>query len=191
VRLRSTLILLIVVSLAAGLAACGNQSSSPSTVSTSSSTSAHPDGAAAFITPQGDNSIPTFGIEADLSVRRSGERALRGYLDARQHSDWARACSFLAETPRRQLLVLASNPTRRVRQCSKAYEILTAHTSDVTRINPFMVELAAFRVKGLDGFALFFGPGGQKLMIPMVREDGDWKANQVAPIAYPVGSTGR
>jgi hypothetical protein len=148
-------------------------------------------GAAAFLTPTGDNSIVEYGSEADTATKRRAEGALKAYLDAREKGNWPKACSYLGAVPQRQLEILASTPTHRVRRCTEAYSILTREAPVRERANPLNDSIAAFRVEGPRGFALFYGFNSQKLMIPMREEGGSWKANQVAPVAYPIGSTGR
>ncbi|HVC08284.1 MAG TPA: hypothetical protein VND98_11975 [Solirubrobacterales bacterium] len=54
--------------------------------------------------------------------------------------------------------------------------------------SPFSGKLAAFRVEWEKAFARFYGPHRQQYMIPIVSEGGQWKINQVAPVAYPIGA---
>ncbi len=145
--------------------------------------------AAAFHTPHGDNSIPNYGAEAPASQRAGATAALRRYLAARAAGDWSTACSYLGSQTQKQLQVLteASNKAKH-KGCAGTYAMLSARVPAAERANPLTGALAVLRVKGDTAFALFYGPHGQKYMMPMAREGGAWKVTQIAPVAYPLGA---
>jgi hypothetical protein len=143
--------------------------------------------AAAFHTPHGDNSIPNYGAEAPASQRAGATAALRRYLAARAAGDWSAACSYLGSQTQKQLQVL-TGASGKLKGCAGTYAMLSAHTPTAERANPLSGALAVLRVKGDKAFALFDGPHNQKYMMPMVREGGAWKVNQIAPIPYPIGA---
>jgi hypothetical protein len=89
---------------------------------------------------------------------------------------------------RRQLQVLAEATGASGGNCAQSYAVESKHASSAELANVLIGTLAAFRVKGNRGFALFYGPAKQQFMMPMVREDGKWRVNQSLPIAYPVGA---
>lgn len=143
-------------------------------------------GAAAFLVPQGDNSIPTYGAEASSSELAAATESLATYLAARASRDWVRACSHLGAPIQKQLELLARGGGE---GCAASYAQLASHIGSSQLASP-LVKLAALRVEGDKAFALFYGPGEQQYMMPMVSEGGSWKANQLEPVPWPIGSAG-
>lgn len=155
----------------------------------SESASRAPVGAAkSFVKPGTDNSIPDFGSEAPTSDRSRAEAALRAYLAARAQGDWSAACSGLAASVRKQVQAFAA--ASKAKGCAPLYKAFSSGTPAAARANPLRGPLAALRIKGKGGFALFYGPKGpsEKYVMPMAAEGGAWKVTQLAPIAYPLGS---
>ena len=148
----------------------------------------HVGGAAAFLTPQGDNSIPEYGSEAPSAQRSEATAALRAYLVAREGGDWEAACAGMASPVRGQVEVLANASNTKVSGCEGAYAALSKYSPPSERANPLGGAIAALRVKADKAFALFYGPHNQQYMMPMVSEGGAWKVNQIAPVAYPIGA---
>jgi hypothetical protein len=165
----------------------GAQPSNPSSSSGGPGGSPHPAGAAGFILPEGDNSIPEYGEEADASARQAATDALRSYLGGREDEEWSRACTYMAEPVRGQLEVLAGGGGGKPLGCNSSFAKLAKFGSPGEREDPLTGGLASFRVEGEKGFALFYGPGEQRYMMPMVSEGGAWKVNQIGPVAYPIG----
>ena len=149
-----------------------------------SGSSSQPRGAEAFVRPGTDNSIPTYGSEASPPTRAEATTALETYLQARSKGDWATACAQLGAIPKRQLDAIAHAGGVRRSTCRSIYPKLTTPE----RADPLSGAIAALRVKGNRAFALFYGSNGHQYMIPMIREAGSWKVNQVAPLGYPIGA---
>lgn len=214
-RARQVLIPLLPLLAAAGLAACGGGGSSTSSTAaqsgsptssapqTKTGAAAHaakpapPPGpsasaerraagrAAPFVKPKSDNSVPTFGSEASASERGEAEAALKAYLRARARGDWAASCNLLAASTREGFEKLAASSKAKVKGCAP---VLAAFSKGADRTDPLTAGLLSLRVKGANAFALFYGPGHQQYMVPMVREGGSWRPTQTAPIAYPPGA---
>jgi hypothetical protein len=212
-RARRLLVLLLGLTLAAGLAACGgggsssSSSDSTSTPAGSSTTTASPPAflghaeagaktaaerrqagrAAPFVKPESDNSVPTFGSEAGGSERDQAEAALKAYLRVRAREDWASACRGLAKPTREGYEKLGSSSTKAT--APGCAQVLAALSKGTDLSDPLTGKLLSLRVHGANAFALFYGPGHQQYMVPMNREAGEWKPTQAAPIAYPPGAT--
>jgi hypothetical protein len=211
-RARALLALLLALVSAAGLAACGGGGSSSSATSSnaatsgSSTTTAPPPAflshaeasaktaaerrkagrAAAFVAPKADNSVPTFGSEANASERDQAEAALKAYLQARAREDWASACRGLAKSVREGYEKLgASSSKAKAPDCA---QVLAALSKGADLSDPLTGPLLSLRVHGTNAFALFYGPGHQQYMVPMNREAGEWRPTQASPIAYPPGA---
>lgn len=147
-------------------------------------------GAAAFLVAQGDNSIPNYGSEASRSELIAATESLGAYLGARAGADWPRACSYLGAQVQKQLELLAGASGGGGEGCAAAYAKLGSRIEASDRRSPLVGGLAAFRLEGDKAFALFYGPGEQQYMMPMVSEGGAWKASQLEPIPWPLGAPG-
>ena len=165
------------------LAACGGGGAASSTSSSSRPAVGEQEkaGAAApFVMAGGDNSIPTFGVEASAAERERAEADLRAYLGARAAGDWSSACSGLAAAITEELQKLAPG-----KDCTPTYRALVGRQTAATRANPLRGRVLALRQRGEGAFALFFGPGHLKYVMPMVKEGGSWRVAQLAPVPYP------
>jgi hypothetical protein len=142
--------------------------------------------AAAFVAPEADNSVPTFGSEAAASDRAQAEATLKAYLQARAQEDWASACAQLAKPTRQGYEKLATSSSKgKAPSCA---QVLAAFSKGADLSDPLTGALVSLRVHGQNAFALFYGPGHQQYMVPMNREAGEWKPTQAAAIAYPPGA---
>jgi hypothetical protein len=195
-------LLLATLVCAAGLAACGNTGSSPSsrpaaspnniptTTTTSASvtpTVAASRGAASFRVPHGDNSIPDYGHETQGAARRRASSALAGFLRARENNKWATACTYLAIPVREQLERLASSTT--IKSCAAILTKLAAADPTKIKANTLLAAVAALRTHANNGFILFYDPKTTKYVMPMSLENGAWKMTQITPIHYPPSQT--
>jgi hypothetical protein len=142
--------------------------------------------AAPFLVPTGDNSIPTYGSEASSSQQEAATASLAAYLQARASGEWGAACARMAAAVQKQLALLAGGSAA---GCPAAYAKLAAKIPAAARANPLGGSLTALRVKGEQAFALFYGPGEQQYMMPMVEEGGGWRVNQIEAVPWPLGSS--
>jgi len=142
--------------------------------------------AAAFVAPKSDNSVPTFGSEANTSERAQAEASLKSYLQARAREDWASACDQLAKSVREGYEKLGSSAKKA--KAPGCAQVLASFSKGADLSDPLTGHLVSLRVHGINAFALFYGPGHQQYMVPMNREDGEWRPTQAAPIAYPPGA---
>jgi hypothetical protein len=160
----------------------------PHTEARSGSASSSPKGgAASFRVAHGDNSIPGFGGEASTSERQRATAALAGFLRARAHGEWAKVCTYLTGTIRREMEGFAKSATAKTKGCGAALGALQ-RGSAAERADPLTGGVVAVRVKGKSAFVLFVGPHGSKYVMPMQNEGGGWKVTQTAPLAYPLGT---
>lgn len=145
-------------------------------------------GSAAFRVKGGDNSIPNYGSESTSAQRNAAAAALIAYLRDRIHGNWSGACAHLAASVNTQFDVLARASKGKVGGCAGILAALEAHAPPVARAVLPSHSVTALRLKRNSGFALFVGPHHQKYVMPMRREGGTWKVDQLAPIPYPPGS---
>ena len=144
------------------------------------------EGSAAFRTAGGDNSIQNYGEEADAEELEAAEASLVAYLEARADADWKASCQYLAEAATQPLQQLAeSSPKLKGKSCAAIIGALSAPIPRSSRANPVTAGVASLRVEGDRGFALFHGPKGADIFVPMVEEDGEWKVGSLAPSEFP------
>ena len=136
-----------------------------------------------------ENSIPDFGSEAPASARERAAAALAAYLKARAGGEWARACAYLARSTRRQMERFTGSSKGHGARCGALLGTLSK-SSPGERADPLTGGVAALRVKGQSAFALFYGPRDSKYVMPMASEGGQWKVGQLAPLPYPLSSSG-
>lgn len=188
--------LALVVLLAAGFAACGGDSGSTTTApagadgeeTTAAGTDAETESgpSAAFLTRGGDNSVQTFGEEADEAEVDAATATLAGYLRAWAGDDWAGACRHLAEVTVEPLEELAPGSARPEGEgCPAVLATLTAGTARSTRTNTLTDGIASLRVEGDRAFALYHGQHGVDYFVPMDRENGEWKVASLEPTPFP------
>jgi hypothetical protein len=190
------LTLAIAVLLALGLSACGGGSDSTSSGAASTSNAENgsdagssggsQQGSASFRVPGGDNSIQEFGEEADSAELEVAEKALAGYLDARAAGNWKQSCNYLSEDALAPLeKVAATTPQLKGADCGEILEGLQGSASKSEIASPLINGLAALRVEGDTGFALFRGPKDAPYYVLMAKQGDDWKVGGLAPTEFP------
>jgi hypothetical protein len=98
-------------------------------------------------------------------------------------------CDYLARPVRRELETFAKTSSGKSRGCQPAVASLSARTA-ADRADTLTTGIATLRIKGNMAFALFYGPNASKYVMPMLNENGTWKVTRLAPVPYPLGSTG-
>jgi hypothetical protein len=185
--------------LATGLGACGGGDSDGSTAATTQESTAGATaeqqgsggspsdaGSASFRTPGGDNSIQSFGEEADAAEVDAVSAVLAGYLRARAKDDWPGQCDYLALATLAPLEALASGSSQfKGKGCAAILKALTSGAPGSTRANTLTGGVASLRFKGDRGFALYHGAQGIDYFMLMTKEDGEWKAGALAPSEFP------
>jgi hypothetical protein len=145
-------------------------------------------GSSEFVTPQGDNSVPNFGDEADARERALAGAALERYLVAREKGDWALACSDLTGKARSELKLIIRGSNGKVKDCAAVLTAYVGEQPTSSRKSPFLGEISALRMKGGQAFALFHGAQDTDYVMPMQKQGSEWKVTQIAPIVYPIGT---
>ena len=134
--------------------------------------------AAAFVEAKADNSIPTFGSEAGPAQRSRARASLAAYLKARQQEDWVAACDGLSASTRAGLRKLSKGK-------ATCPSLIAALSKGADLSDPLKGPLLSLRIQGTHGFALFYGPRGQKYVMPLRSQAGTWAPTELSAIAYP------
>jgi len=142
------------------------------------------------VTPQGDNSIQTFGTEADESERQEAEANLRSYLQARVEGNWAAACEAASNEFRAGLAKLiegakAKPGAEKPEGCSQTLELLFGKTPSSTFQQAAQIDqVLSFRIRD-DGYAyLIYESQGEVKFVAMANDGGDWKVNTPEPASF-------
>lgn len=190
-RAKLAIAVAVALMLATALAACGGSSGSSTSGSTEasttkptatseSSTPAQAEPSRQFIKPGGGNEIPEFGKEADAAEREAVSGIVEENMKARAAGDWAGQCSSLAASVIKALGKTAS-PLFGT-GCAKDLEAEAAGAPKYILANNMTGPIAALRVKGKSGYALYHGTKGADYAMPMTNEGGDWKVGALLPI---------
>lgn len=138
-------------------------------------------GSAQFRDQGGDNSIQEFGEEGEESELEEAAEAVHGYLVARAEEDWATACSYLAETVKSQLNVIASRSSQlKGKGCAEILQTLTPPLPTAVRRESTIVDAASLRLEGERAFLIYRGSEGAEYAMLMEQEDGAWKVGSLS-----------
>jgi hypothetical protein len=147
------------------------------------------------VTPEGDNSIQTFGSEGAEAQRKQAAADLQAYLEARARGDWAAACKAASEEFGEELAKLVAHAkakpgAEKPSGCAGALALLYGKTPSSTLRGAQVSEVLSLRVRG-DGYAylIFKDPQGAVRFIAMADDGGAWKVNTTEPIPFQ-GSQG-
>lgn len=179
--------------LALGGVGCGGDSSAAtgtgsqaavesSATSGSDAAGSQPKGPSAeFLTPGGDNSIQTFGGEADAADRQAASRVLEAFMTARGEHDWEAACAELnteAFEPLEKLIAPGSG-------CVGTLAAVFKRLEPSAWANTMNGPIAALRQGGERAFALYHGTGGTDYFIQMSGKGDEWSVGALEPTALP------
>lgn len=134
----------------------------------------------------GDDSIHTFGKEASDEDLRGAAAALNGYLEARVKQDWALSCAYMASAMTEQLtMLIQQNPEAEDMDCAEIVEAMSGHLDKKSRKRMADIQIGTARVDGDRAFVLYKESGVGWMMMPMAREDGEWRVTAIAGSVLP------
>ena len=149
------------------------------------------------VTPEGDNSVQTFGAEGETDPREQATATLKDYLMSKAAGEWARACAATSEEFKRELATMierahVKGDVQKPEGCVETLEVLFGEAPKATLESAAQVgEVLSFRVKD-DGYAylIFKGAGGATKFIAMANDDGTWKVNTFEPAEFSAAKQG-
>ena len=127
--------------------------------------------------PTGDESITSFGSEAEGDERERLIAAQQGLLNGLADRDYATACTRLSERTRRGMAQLTG---RRRASCESLLPKLLSPTAAAVAREQAGGDVASVRVEAEQAFVLFRAPGAKLYMLAMREEDGEWRSTTVA-----------
>ena len=132
---------------------------------------------AQFLKPHGDNSIVRFGHEGPASERHIVSLVVAKNLAARATAHFSTQCETLSIKIIKELVPpRPSNGGLRAR-CPGALEKDGQPLARTLKVRADTLEssIAALRVKGNRGYALYHGNDGKDYALPVEKEGSDWK----------------
>jgi len=139
----------------------------------------------------GDNSVQTFGAEAEVDQREQALATLSAYLNARVARQWEKACAATSEEFKEQLATLVDigKGKEKPEGCAETLRLFfRSFPRSVLRQSAQIKELLSFRVKDDYAYVIFRGAGGEVKFIAMADDDGEWKVNTTEPAAFAPNS---
>lgn len=184
------------------LAGCGSGSSSTSTGHEPETTPQRSKGAPVLTDPRplpnqgsaavaagvptvkgGDNSIQTYGVEADSRERARVAVIARSYLKAQASGRWGAACDRLIALLHRRLKMLAGGAkSLRGQGCAGAMAAVVGRASPAELRQSAQIHVLSLRVRGKQAFVIYRDGSGHPFNLPLVRENGEWKLSALAGI---------
>lgn len=127
-------------------------------------------------TKGGDNSIQSYGVEADGGDRVQAATTAEAYLEAQTDGRWAKACTYLTDKVRTNLEALLSKATRGAKtSCGVAMAAFLKGMPETSRRASAEISVLSFRIKGGSAFLIFKDGRGKPTEMVMHREGGSWK----------------
>jgi hypothetical protein len=164
-------IALTVVGLSLVVTGCGGGSSSTGSEGRNPSSQ--------FLKPGGKNTIPKFGQEASSEEREAAGSVVDESFKARAAADFATQCQTLSPRAIKEI-----PGAKDLQGCPKALKELAEPLSQSKKIRADSLSgsIAAMRVKGDRGYALYHGNDGKNYAVALGKEDGTWKVASILTI---------
>lgn len=142
-------------------------------------------GSKQFRQPGGDNSIQDSGREADQATFDEIAAIVHAFLDARAAGDAEESCKYLSSGITDQLLELAKQSDEIEQTCAAIVEALTGSVPAKVRRQIAKADIGSVRVDGDSGFVLYRGAEKGVYVLPIVRENGQWRVSALAGSLLP------
>jgi hypothetical protein len=156
---------LLALILAFALASCGGDDSTEVTTRQAPATDAPRE--------TGEQSVESFGAEAEAADRDEIVTAEQAYLEALASEDYAAACGLLGRQAQASIEQLAGP---KASGCQEILPKLLAASAATTARVQANGEITKVRVEGDQAFVIFRAPGAKLYVFTMAREGNKWKA---------------
>ena len=141
---------------------------------------AKPDVKGFKVPPGGDNSIQTYGEEAESSEEEEITTAMAAFLRAMANRDYPAICEGLSEANRGQLEQLAKLKKELGQDCPSILKaLLVGPTSEAQKAAEGTVYQV--RVEGENAFVMFTPRGGTASYFVMKHDPDGWKSTSLSP----------
>jgi hypothetical protein len=135
-----------------------------------------------FIIPGGDNTIQLFGREGTEAEREEASEVVVAWDRARATRDWRTDCHHLSRSYTRTVVLDAKATSKgKATNCVQALEFFGAVASGSTKVTT-TGPIDSLRVAQGVGYAQYHGRNGIDWIVPLKRQDGEWKVEVTAPV---------
>lgn len=124
--------------------------------------------------------LAAFGEEASAAEREEASEILERSLEARAAGDYPTQCATLAKA-----VIEAIEKAQYKQDCVGTLTIEDTLIPPRKTVNTMRGPIAALRVQGTTGYALYHGKGGQDYAMRMELENGKWKVGEVLTVKLP------
>jgi hypothetical protein len=136
-----------------------------------------------FLVVDGDNAVQLFGREATVGERAQASKLIDRWMRARAAKDNAKECVYLARSFASELVADATNVSEgKVTTCPQTLAYFGTSVGGVNHLDNTMTgPIDSLRIEGGQGYGQYHGNDGNDYIVPMAREDGEWKVSTAAP----------
>jgi len=136
-----------------------------------------------FLVKDGDNVVQFFGREASPADRKAASKVIQAWMRARAKAAWAKDCSYFHKTYVEELVKDAHSVSGgKVKNCPQALDYFGPQASgnlvDTLKGKP----IVSLRMREGRGYAQYHGNDGHDWIVPVKKENGQWKVTIAAPI---------
>lgn len=149
---------------------------------TTTTTGKGPHGAEVFLNENGSSKVTEFGVEASAAERQAAAEAVGGYIEGGAAERWSQQCRYLSRSILEPLEVAAAEAGQGEDSCAEILEAIAERTPASRRVDNMASAVGSLRVQGNRGYALYRGTDGSDYVIPVSREDGQWKVAAQTPL---------
>jgi hypothetical protein len=142
---------------------------------------------AGFRNKGGDNSIQSYGGEANAEERAAATRTISTFFAAQRAGQWAKVCGVLSAKNLEQLEAFAKRLAKvKKNDCAGVLELLNANAPSQRPPETIKGGVVSLRREGDSSFALYHGIDGKNYALPLTLEGGQWKLTSLGatPLSY-------
>jgi hypothetical protein len=170
--------LFVATALAVAVAACGSGSNSSSSAAGTGKDPASGEASAEFLVPHSpNNKLVRFGAEAPPTEREAASKVLKANYEARERAHFAAQCATLSKVLIEEIVGPSKKGTAAAAACAGAVKSIAEplNATKKVRADNLRAPIAALRMKGKKGYALYHGTDKKDHAMLMEKEKGEWK----------------
>jgi hypothetical protein len=136
-----------------------------------------------FFVVGGDNAVQLFGREATVGERAQASKVIESWMRARAAKDHAMECVYLARSFVSGFVADATNVSKgKTTTCPQALAYFGSSAGGVNHFDDTTTgPIDSLRIESGQGYAQYHGNDGHDYIVPMAREDGEWKVATASP----------
>jgi hypothetical protein len=178
------LILVSALLTAAIASGCGENDSTATEASGSVSEGTYlpPGPSREFVIAGGDNTIQYFGREGSSAEREEASRVVEAFMRARAAKNWKAYCYWMSRSYKGPFVLDGRRTSKgKAKNCVQTL-IFFGQLASGNYVNTMTGPIDSLRVNGEEGYAQYHGRKSVDWIIPLHKENGEWKVAVSAPI---------